>query len=255
MWWFQAILTGLVPALLGGIVGLVLGNVRWPLVLTLLGGSATLAAGTNVGVSTISAVGGTYKHVTAGRFDGSLFAWLGGAAVVGGFCGSFLTRALPTAAILWIITALLFYEGGGLLLATRLDTDTPDAVSAGAQRPRILVEVAIGFGIGVLSGMVGMLLGSLRLPAMIRWLRVDPHKAVGTNMAIGLAQGLAATVGHVWQGQVVWKPLAVVGAAALVGSYVGAHLTGRLSATALKRAIAVVLLVLGVWLARTAWLA
>ncbi len=84
-------------------------------------------------------------------------------------------------------------------------------IAQGARR-RYLVEITIGFVIGVLSGMVGMLLGSLRLPEMIRWLGVDARKAVGTNMAIGLAQGLAATVGHLAQGQVVLTPLAVVGA-------------------------------------------
>lgn len=101
--------------------------------------------------------------------------------------------------------------------------------------------------------MVGMLLGSLRLPAMIRWLGVDARKAVGTNMAIGLAQGAAATVGHLWQGQVALVPLVVVGAAAMLGAYTGAHFTGRLPVPTLKRAIALVLLVLGLVMGALAW--
>lgn len=248
MWWIQAVLTGLVPALLGGFVGLVLGILRWPLVLALVGGSATVAAGTNVAVSTVSAVGGTYKHAREGRFDASLFVWLGGSAVAGGFAGSFLTRAVPAVFLLWFIAALLLYEGQRLLRAAEA---TSSAASSATEprwqdsRRRVLAEVMIGFVIGVLSGMVGMLLGSLRLPAMIRWLGVEPRKAVGTNMAIGLAQGAAATVGHLWQGQVAVVPLVVVGAAAMLGAYIGAHFTGRLPVPTLKRAIALVLLVLG----------
>jgi len=256
VWWVQALLTGLVPALLGGFVGLVLGNLRWPLVLALVGGSATLAAGTNLAISTVSAVGGTYKHAREGRFDKSLFVWLGGAAVVGGFAGSFLTRAVPAFVLLWFIATLLLYEGARMLLGT-LRANAPEARGESEPemvRRRMAAEVLIGFGLGVLSGMVGMLLGSLRLPAMIRWLRVDPGKAIGTNMAIGLAQGTAATLGHLWQGQVAMLPLLVVGAAAMLGSYAGAHFTGRLPARTLRLTIALVLLALGAVMAATAGL-
>lgn len=259
MWWIQALLTGLIPALLGGFVGLVLGNLRWPLVLALVGGSATLAAGTNLAVSTVSAVGGTYKHAREGRFERSLFLWLGGAAIIGGFTGSFLTRAVPAAVLLWFIAILLLYEGTRMLLTTL----RPSRKEAAEEEPaptmktsqRAAAAALIGFGVGLLSGMVGMLLGSLRLPAMIRWLKVDPRQAIGTNMAIGLAQGGAATIGHAWQGDVAFLPLVVVGAAAMLGSYLGAHFTGRLSVAALRRAIAVVLLALGCVMAVTASLA
>ncbi|MFQ5778107.1 MAG: sulfite exporter TauE/SafE family protein [Terriglobia bacterium] len=252
MWWVQAVLTGLVPALVGGFVGLVLGNLRWPLVLALVGGSATLAAGTNVAVSTVSAVGGTYKHAREGRIDRSLFLTLGGAAIVGGLLGSFLTRAAPAALLLWFITVLLLHEGARMVRAAGASSRAPKP-DAGSCRRRIGVELLVGFGIGVLSGMVGMLLGSLRLPAMIRWLGVDARRAVGTNMAIGLAQGLAAAAGHLAQGQVALLPLAVVGLAALLGSYVGAHFTGRLPVPILKRAIGVVVLVAGLTVGALAW--
>ena len=251
MWWVQAILTGVGPSLAGGLVGLVLGNLRWPLVLALLEGNATLAAGTNLAVSTLAAAGGTTKHARERRVDVALLVRLGGAAVVGGLVGSFLTRAVPRAVLLGLIAVLLLNEGTRMLL--RAASAPAEAPFAQGARRRYLVEITIGFVIGVLSGMVGMLLGSLRLPAMIRWLGVDARKAVGTNMAIGLAQGLAATVGHLAQGQVVLTPLAVVGAAALVGAYVGAHFSGRLPVPILKRAIGVVLLVSAAALVAAQW--
>ena len=249
MWWAAAFLVGFVPALLGGLAGLVLGNLRWPFVLALVNGPASLAAGTNIAVSTLSAVGGTYQHVREGRFDASLFALLGAAAMVGGLVGSFFTRLLPTPGLLWLLTGLVFYEAVQMLLRAEADSTAP----ASGSRPRHYgAEVAIGFGIGMLSGTVGLLLGSLRLPAMIRWLGVDARRAVGTNMAIGLAQGLTATAGHLWQGQVALVPLVVVGVAAFVGSSVGACFTGRLPVPMLKRAIGWTLLVVAAAMAWTA---
>ena len=54
-----------------------------------------------------------------------------------------------------------------------------------------------GWPIGALGGAVGLILGSLRLPALIRVLRMDPRAAVGTNLTIGFAMGSVGWIGHV----------------------------------------------------------
>ncbi|MBI4610660.1 MAG: TSUP family transporter [Candidatus Rokubacteria bacterium] len=53
---------------IGGIVGLALGTMRLPFLL-LLGMPAPVAAGTNILVSTLSAVSGLVRHWRAGRVD------------------------------------------------------------------------------------------------------------------------------------------------------------------------------------------
>jgi uncharacterized membrane protein YfcA len=45
----------------------------------------------------------------------------------------------------------------------------------------------------------------------------------------------------------------VVGAAAMLGAYIGAHFAGRLPVATLKRAIALVLVVLGLIMGALAW--
>jgi uncharacterized protein len=104
--------------------------------------------------------------------------------------------------------------------------------------------VASGFGIGLLGGLVGLILGTLRVPALIRYVGETAHRAVGTNLVVGLALGLAGVVGHTPSG-VDWTLLLVGSVASIPGALVGSRLTGRLSEPQLLTAIGVVLMVVG----------
>ena len=101
---------------------------------------------------------------------------------------------------------------------------------------------------GLLGGAVGLILGSIRLPALIRILKIDPRIAAGTNLFIGFFLGALGFVGHAVQGEVDYPLLAAMGAAAMVGSYIGAKYTGRASLNALITTMGGVLLVVGVLL-------
>lgn len=109
----------------------------------------------------------------------------------------------------------------------------------------------IGFGVGVLGGFVGLILGSLRLPAMVRWAGVGPYAAVGTNAAVGAVVGVGGLIGHLPSG-IDWGILAVGAAAAMPAAYLGSRFTGRLDERQLIHAVAAVLLVSGTAMAAQA---
>jgi uncharacterized membrane protein YfcA len=113
---------------------------------------------------------------------------------------------------------------------------------------RVALEALIGFSIGLLGGAVGLILGSLRLPALIAVLELDPRVAVGTNLAIGVLMGGFGWLGHVTRGQVDYPLLVLMGLTAMVGTYWGARLTGRLRVRELLNLMAAVLFVVGLLL-------
>ena len=49
---------------------------------------------------------------------------------------------------------------------------------------------------GLLGGIVGLILGSLRMPALVRLVGEQPARAVGTNVTVGFLVGIAGLVGH-----------------------------------------------------------
>jgi len=223
-------------AAIGGLVGLVLGNLRLPLVV-LLASSPAAGAGANVAISGVSALTSTAAHARRGRVNWRLFAWMAPPSLVGAIAGGLISGVLPSRVLLGVIAIVVLYGAVEVIRKPEADPDRP-------VRSPLLTAAAIGFGVGVLGGIVGLILGSLRLPAMIRWGGVTPYAVVGTNAAVGVVVGIGGLVGHLPSG-IDWGLLAVGGAAAIPGAYVGSHLTGRLDERTLLKAIAAVLVVTG----------
>jgi uncharacterized membrane protein YfcA len=224
-------------ALSGGLVGLVLGNIRLPAVL-LVASSPAAGAGANIGISGVTALTAAVAHIRAGRINWRLFAWMAPPSMVGAVAGGYLSGAIPDQALLLIIGAVLVYFGVDLLRPRR------EAQAQPAPDLDVRAAVITGAAIGVLGGLVGLILGSLRLPALVRYVGETPSRAVGTNVAVGFCVGLAGVVGHLPAG-VDWDLLAIGSAASIPGALLGARLTGRLSEAQLLRAIGAVLIVAG----------
>jgi uncharacterized membrane protein YfcA len=108
-----------------------------------------------------------------------------------------------------------------------------------------VAAVVSGLVIGLLGGFVGLILGSLRMPALLRLVGEPASRAVGTNLAVGVCVGVAGLVGHLPSAAPDWKLIAVGGGASIPAALIGARLTGRLSEPALIRAIGFVLLIAG----------
>jgi uncharacterized membrane protein YfcA len=108
-----------------------------------------------------------------------------------------------------------------------------------------MAAVVSGLVIGLLGGFVGLILGSLRMPALLRLVGEPASRAVGTNLAVGVCVGVAGLVGHLPSAAPDWKLIAVGGGASIPAALIGARLTGRLSEPALIRAIGFVLLIAG----------
>lgn len=225
-------------ALAGGAVGLVLGNIRLPLVL-LVAANPAAGAGANIGISGVAAFAAAAAHIRAGRINWRLFAWMAPPSIAGAVAGGLISGALPDTALLLVIGAALIYFGVDLLRPKPARPQSPE--------PRELdlrAAVLSGAVIGLLGGLVGLILGSLRMPALLRWVGETPARAVGTNLAVGFWVGVAGVAGHLPSG-VDWTVFAIGAAASIPGALLGARLTGRLSERQLLRAIGAMLVVAG----------
>jgi uncharacterized membrane protein YfcA len=226
-----------VTALAGGLVGLVLGNIRLP-VIVLAASSPAAGAGANIGISAVAALAAAVAHIRAGRIDWHVFAWMTPPSVVGAVAGGLVSGAIPGDALLIAIGGTLLVFGVDLVRPRRAETKAAPARTSPA------AAVASGAVIGLLGGFVGLILGALRLPALLRYVGADAFRAVGTNVAVGFCLGVAGVLGHLGGG-VDWTLLAVGAAASIPGSLLGARLTGRLDEQQLLHAVGGVLLIAG----------
>jgi uncharacterized membrane protein YfcA len=224
-------------ALAGGLAGLVLGNIRLP-VLLFASSSPAAAGGANIAISGLAAAAASLTHVRGRRVEWRLAAWMLPPSVAGALLGGFAAGHVPADALRIVIGTALLAFGVDLLRPRR----------GGAPVPRetrdVRAAVVAGALIGFLGGLVGLILGTLRLPALIRWVGEEPARAVGTNLVVGIAVGAAGLVGHL-PGGIDWTLLWVGAAGSIPGALLGSRLTGRLSVEVLLHTVGVILLVAG----------
>ena len=259
--WKALLLTiiSLLVGILGGFVGLALGTIRLPALL-LLGTPAAIAGGTNIMVSSLSSLSGAIKHWRGGRVDMRIVMVMGIPAFAGAFAGGFLSGAIHEGILLFLAGLLVLWQGVEFILIyqnrVKSGQSTSPLFGAGLEGSsglfspgRVSAEAGIGLGVGLLGGAVGLILGSIRLPALVRVLKIDPRIAAGSNLFIGFFMGAVGWIGHASQGKVDYPVLVLMGAGAMVGSWYGAKLTGKVNLNTLILTMGFVLLAVGLLLA------
>jgi len=230
-------------ALAGGLVGLVLGNLRLPATL-LVASSAAAGTGANLIISAAAAAAASVAHIRARRVNWRLFAIMAPPSIVGAVGGGYLSGVMPRSLLLGAISLVLFYS------ALEVGRMRPRPASAqgsdGDAELDVPAAVASGAVIGVLGGVVGLILGSLRMPALLKLVGEAPARAAGTNVTIGFCVGVAGALGHLPSTAPDWTVAAVGSCASVPAALLGSRLTGRLSEHQLLRAIALVLLIAAV---------
>jgi uncharacterized membrane protein YfcA len=151
-------------------------------------------------------------------------------------------------AAVMLVAAWLMVRGSST--AAR-QSGSPSAAPLPHAGERVALVMAEGFGVGVLTGLVGVGGGFLIVPALVLLGGLGMHQAVATSLVIIVLKsgaGFWKYLGvldeldlHVdWN--TIWLFIVVGG----VGAVVGARLGGRINQAKLKRAFGVFLIVMGV---------
>ena len=207
-----------VAGYVGSMLGLVLGTLRLPLIVA-VSGSPLAAAGTNIAISAASAGAGALRHAREGRVDWRVVAWMAPPSIVGAVLGAVFAGDVSERLLYAAIAAVLLWSGIDLVLRP--------VRALARERLRLLPAVLSGFGIGVLGGAVGVILGTLRMPALVRGVGLGVKRAAGTNLVVGFLLGVAGFAAHAGALGVDWATLAAGLAGALPGGWLGAKATGR----------------------------
>lgn len=264
-------------AYLGASVGLVLGQLRLPVLVYWLG-SATVGAATSLAISAVSALVGAVRHGREGRVSLRLIFTIGAPSAAAAFMTAEFASGLDPLLIHGAIGIALLVTAWLMLRRPRPTPPPPvgavakpsSSTAQGEVEPvesesgsysglfgatdydppkrRVPAEVAVGGVLGAVAGVVGLLMGTLRLPLMIR-LGASPARAVGTNLAIGCVTGLFAGAAMVMADRIDWRAFSAVTPATMLGAYLGASATGRMKKETLRRLIAWTLLGVGAWMA------
>jgi hypothetical protein len=152
--------------------------------------------------------------------------------------GALLADDVSEALLYGLIASVLVWSGIDIALRPIAPHRLP--------RLRVGRGSGLAFLIGVLGGAVGVILGTLRMPALVRAVGMDVRRAAGTNLVVGFLLGIAGFATHAAGEGVDWAVLTAGLAGAVPGGWLGARATGRVSEEALRLALGGVLVVVGV---------
>ncbi len=111
--------------------------------------------------------------------------------------------------------------------------------------PGILLEGAV---VGLLTGLVGAGGGFLIIPALVIFSKLDMKMAVGTSLVIIAAKSLIGFLGDVANYDIDWVFLAIFTSISIVGIFLGAALSKKVSGEKLKKSFGWFVLAMGIYI-------
>ncbi len=108
----------------------------------------------------------------------------------------------------------------------------------------VLICVAIGSAMGLLSGLLGVGGGIIAIPAMIYFLGMDPKAAMATSLVIIIPVSLSGAITHLIAGKIDLKVVAAIAVGGVVFAFLGAriHQQDWMNENYLKKGFAIFLL-------------
>lgn len=235
-------------ALLGLVVGLTLGLLGGggsvltvPILVYVLGLETAAAIAGSLAVVGLVSLVGAFRHGRAGRVDVPTAVWFAPPAMVGAYAGARAAAWIPGPAQLALF-ALVMLVAAAFMLRGRPD------VSDEGRRAGAAVVAVTALGVGVLTGVVGVGGGFVIVPSLVLLLRVPMKRAVGTSLLVIAFNAAAGFAGYAGRVTLPVPLLAGFGASAVAGILLGSHLVRYVKPAALRRAFAVFLVVVAVFM-------
>lgn len=195
------------------------------------------AAGTSlVIVGVVALVGAVVRWRLVALQPALLF---GGLGMVAAWPGVWLNHQVPVVVVLVAFALTL------LIVGVRMFRAENGAPPGGSRRAGTPLVVLSGLGVGLMTGFFGVGGGFLIVPALSLVLGLDMAEAVATSLLVIALNCAVGLLGHLWYGTVEWRTGATLTGAALCGGVLTLPVARRVSATQLRRAFAVLLVLVG----------
>jgi uncharacterized membrane protein YfcA len=255
----KLVLLGCGTGFLAGLLGIGGGMLMVPFLTLMLshrgvpdGVAVKLAIATSMATILFTSLSSVRAHHRRGAVRWDIVRGMAPGIVAGGLLAGAGAFALIKGQVLALVFALFVGFSATQMLLNRKPAPS-------RQMPGPLGRVAVGTGIGFLSGLVGAGGGFVSVPFMT-WCNVAIHHAVATSAALGFPIALANTVGYViggWSepsllpGQVgyLYLPaLAIIATASVLTAPLGARAAHAMNVRKLKRAFALLLYALAAYM-------
>ncbi len=240
--------------LLGLLIGLSLGLLGGggsiltvPILVYAMGFDAKASIAMSLVVVGVTSLIGAIGHWRIGNVHVRVALVFGSVAMVGTFAGARLST-LVSGTFQLLLFALVMIAAGYFMLLGRVPgvkQGSGDLYLTDRSRLPIVLIMAEGLGVGVLTGLVGVGGGFLIVPALVLLVRIPMKQAVGTSLAVIALKSATGFLGYLGQVEIDWPFIGLFTALAIAGILIGTRIVRFVPHRALRCAFAVLLLAMG----------
>jgi uncharacterized protein len=244
-----ALVIGLTLGMLGG-GGSIL---TVPVFVYVLGYDPKLAIAMSLPVVGATSLIGAIGHWRAGNVRVRVTFVFGGLAMAAAFVAARLSIHL-TGRVQLFILGITMLTASMLMLRASLKSSAPPPPPDGSVMP-VALPLA-GLAVGTLTGIVGIGGGFLIVPALVVFAHMPMRQAVGTSLTVIAMNAAAGFAGQHGVGAIPFDFVVVFSAVAMAGIVVGTWAVAYVHQRTLKRAFAVLLIVIAalmIWQNWTLW--
>ncbi len=229
-WGFVLLMTvtGILAGLVGGLLGIGGCSIILPVLIFIYAYPEPAAIGTTITAVIITAISGAIGHIRIKNVDHSTATIVNISGTLGAVVGSIVFIWIMK--MLWLLDLILgfafiytairmLYEG---VTRKRAGSSSGDRVP-GAWWAKAL----IGFGVGVVTGIVGLGGGYMLMPLYIYVLSSPVKIAVGTSLESFIGQAVTSSAFKLWQGVVDIPAAICLGVGTALGAQLGAKLVPK----------------------------
>jgi uncharacterized protein len=111
--------------------------------------------------------------------------------------------------------------------------------------------IAYGFGIGIVSGLLGIAGGAFLIPVMTGYCSLDQRCAQATSLVIVIPSSIMGCIIYAAHGNIDYGVASYLVVGSMVGAYLGAKLMCRIPEQHLRRLFSCMLLLIGLKMVMT----
>ena len=183
---------------------------------------------------------GSVKHWKNDNVDVKMALIFGPLAMLGAYFGARLATFFSDTAQLTLFASIM------LIASYFMFTNKNQDIHSG--KVSLIALAPQGLFVGILSGLVGVGGGFLIVPSLVIFGRLSMKKSVGTSLVIITMNSVTGVLGYLDQVQVPWNFAFLFTGIAIVGIYAGSSLVNFIPQKKLKKAFAIFILVMGIFI-------
>ncbi len=213
-----------------------------PTLVYLVGQSPQVAITTSLAIVGANSLAGIHLHQRAHNINLRVALLFGIVGMLAAYLVADFSAQIPPALLLTLFALLM------ILVAVRMLISSEKAFNPSEKPASLLLILATGLSVGMLTGILGVGGGFVIVPALVMLVGLPMTQAVGTSLVIIALNSLAGFIGHVKYAACDIPILAIFSLGGLLGVLAGTRICHQVSANTLRKVFAAAVLCLAAYL-------